>query len=536
MILRKPYAFLIKHFRMVHVVLTLLAIYVCVKTNKLLEFFTSYLGEKLDPLEIYDSASRYVGFVLYLAVILILLMCFTMLILMKRKEKPYVLYISLSAFYLVLIIGFMFASSTLSSMEYTTVDIRVAAGLRDFIQACYIAQYLTITLMAVRATGFDIKKFDFGSDVKDFALNEDDDEEFDVALDLDTEDIKAKIRKRLRIINYIYKENKFAIMVLELIVISSLCIVGINKFLSRDIIYKEKESFRSYTYELTVLDSYSLVNDYRGTEIAKNKFYIAVRLKLKSIVSFDRTFNIENARINVKNKGVFLPVTDRYEYFQDLGMPYYGSTIGAGKEKNILLVYELPREYANLGFTFEYFKDQVENDYLYNKVSLNPKKQTSDRRIVDAALTEKLIFENSIYHDANITIMDVEFKNKYTYRFEVCKDGKCSASTRYLTPSADEGIPQTIMRLNYVLNVDNNLIGFKKGKFIENFGRIRYIVDDTEFSLPNKLKDITPFYVDGYSFVEIPERANRADKVYLDFKLRDKMYSYLLVDRTTEEN
>jgi len=535
MILRKPYAFLIKHFRMVHVVLTLLAIYVCSKTNKLFEFFSSYLGSSLDPLEKYGAASRYVGFILYFAIILILTICIVVLVLMRRKEKPYVLYISLSVFYLVLIIGFMFASSTLSSMEYMDVDIRVAAGLRDFIQACYMAQYVTIILMAVRATGFDIKKFNFGNDDKDFALSEDDDEEFDVALDLDTEDIKAKIRKRLRIINYIYKENKFAVMILELIVISSIGIAGLNMFLNRDIIYKENESFKSYSYELTVMDSYSLVKDYRGLEIVKDRFYIAVRLNLKNIVNADRTFNIENTRINVKNKGVFLPVTDRYELFQDLGMPYYGSTIGAGKEKTILLVYELPREYANYVMHFEYFKDEIENKYIYNKVKLNLNKQNSDRKIADASLNEKLTFENSIYSNANITIMDVEFKNKYTYKLEVCRDGKCSESTRYLTPGLDQGIPLTIMKLHYVLNIDNNLIGFKKGKFIENFGRIRYIVGDTEFAIPNKLTDITPFYADGYSFVEIPDRANRADKVYLDFKLRDKMYSYLLVDRTTEE-
>ena len=44
MILRKPYAFLIRHFKLIHLILTVLLAYILYKTNKLLSFFNQYLS------------------------------------------------------------------------------------------------------------------------------------------------------------------------------------------------------------------------------------------------------------------------------------------------------------------------------------------------------------------------------------------------------------------------------------------------------------------------------------------------------------
>ena len=44
MILRKPYAFLIKHFKFIHIILTFLLSYVFYKSVNLLTFFNEYIG------------------------------------------------------------------------------------------------------------------------------------------------------------------------------------------------------------------------------------------------------------------------------------------------------------------------------------------------------------------------------------------------------------------------------------------------------------------------------------------------------------
>ena len=44
MILKKPYKFLIKHFRMIHLILAIMSGYLLAKTNNILGFFNEYLN------------------------------------------------------------------------------------------------------------------------------------------------------------------------------------------------------------------------------------------------------------------------------------------------------------------------------------------------------------------------------------------------------------------------------------------------------------------------------------------------------------
>ena len=44
MILRRPYAFLIKHFRLIHLILFILFAYITLKANNILSFFKEYIN------------------------------------------------------------------------------------------------------------------------------------------------------------------------------------------------------------------------------------------------------------------------------------------------------------------------------------------------------------------------------------------------------------------------------------------------------------------------------------------------------------
>ena len=68
MILRKPYAFLIKNFRIIHFVLTFLMIYVVYKYNNIAKFIQNYI----DNIANTQVATSYVGLLTFLAVILII--------------------------------------------------------------------------------------------------------------------------------------------------------------------------------------------------------------------------------------------------------------------------------------------------------------------------------------------------------------------------------------------------------------------------------------------------------------------------------
>ena len=46
MVFRRPYAFLIKHFRLIHIILFILFAYITFKANNILTFFKDYINYK----------------------------------------------------------------------------------------------------------------------------------------------------------------------------------------------------------------------------------------------------------------------------------------------------------------------------------------------------------------------------------------------------------------------------------------------------------------------------------------------------------
>ena len=66
---------------------------------------------------------------------------------------------------------------------------------------------------------------------------------------------------------------------------------------------------------------------------------------------------------------------------------------------------------------------------------------------------------------------------------------------------------------------------------MSRYGSIRFVINGKEYEHKLNLKDITPYPTDGYVFLEVRERLNKAEKIYLDFTIRDKKYTYILLDK-----
>ena len=100
MILRKPYAFLIKNFKKIHLILTILMIYITYKCNHILAFFNEYIEER-----VYEYTGKlaisYINIYMYIIIILIIIVVVSILILMRQKKKPIFLYLFMIIFYLV---------------------------------------------------------------------------------------------------------------------------------------------------------------------------------------------------------------------------------------------------------------------------------------------------------------------------------------------------------------------------------------------------------------------------------------------------
>lgn len=542
MVLRKPYAFLIKHFRMIHVILLGLFGFICFRSHLLYVFLTKYIADSRIVTGFEDLSQMYIGFPVYLVLFLIILVSITIIVLLTQKKKPRTFYYIIVLYYMVLFILLIFTGSVLDTIRFEAMDTRTMEALKDTFFVFYLVQYVFMLISFVRAIGFNVKRFDFQKDLLEFELDEKDNEEFEVNIGLDSEDIISKIRYFFRNFRYIYRENKIIFVFFASFLVLIVFVVVAIQFMNREVIYSENETFTTSFYEITVLNSYKLTKDYSGNTVSKNNFYLVLQMRFKNITNENRILDISNTKIYYGDDVSYTPDRMVYNSFSDLGNPYYGEYFLPGETKEFILVYGAPREYENERFRFGYLVgskvDENVSEYIYTKVALKPKEVVEDKEVTKTAkLNEPLTFQDSVFGNTTLTVKSSSFSNSYLYHYHTCENQKCTDTTNYLAPTTNTlGYATTIMRIEYDLNFDDKIKNHDLASFISKYSSISYVVNGTEYDSERTIfKEITPIYIPGYSYFEVVDRVERAEQVYLNFKIRGKKYRYLIFDNTVKE-
>ena len=173
MVLRKPYGFLIKHFRLIHLIITTILVLIAVKFRSIYLFLGKVINDVVNK---YD-ANNYINYGIFLLIILVLGLFFIIYWLFKYKDKPKTIYIISLIGYGVLAVILFITYNYMSGFSGNILDQKTIRLYRDIIFICDLFQYLIIIIMFIRGLGFNIKKFDFGKDVQELNLTDEDNEE-----------------------------------------------------------------------------------------------------------------------------------------------------------------------------------------------------------------------------------------------------------------------------------------------------------------------------------------------------------------------
>ena len=241
MILRKPYAFLIKNFKIIHLILSIIMIYVVYKMGNISGFINDYINNIANT----RIATSYIGGLIFLATIVIIGISVSLYILMKYKNKPKLLYLITSITYSIILIVLFYLLLSFQTIEKEVLDPKTIRLLRDVVNIVKYPEYVFIVIMLVRTLGFDIKRFDFKSDIEEMNIDVSDNEEVELSVGIDTEKIKTRGRRTIREFKYYVLENKVFVytivgVILGIIVIS--LIVNIN-FINK--VYKEGDNINT---------------------------------------------------------------------------------------------------------------------------------------------------------------------------------------------------------------------------------------------------------------------------------------------------
>lgn len=543
MILRRPYAFLVKHFRIIHAILLLGALFLMYKTNGIVSFLSSYIKSGISGQEATEAVTNYVPFTIILISSLMTLLCGIIIYLLRYKKKSVALYTYMLIFYIILTALLIWMTSFISDLGYANPGIRFVSIIRDIFRASMISNIVIAIMCFVRAIGFDLTRFDFKKDLLDLGVQEADNEEYEFELKIDKDKIKSNIHKGFRYTKYFYKENRFIFRILGFLLIFLVISTFVKIITSFEKIYKENQVFESNELRMKVLNSYKTKTNTFGNKLNTKYFYLITKIEFENKMSYDYTISDGEIRVNYNDYELISPIKSENSKLSEFGVNYFTQIIKPHETRTFNFIYEIPVEYYyNDDFTLRYlyniYYKNNELNYEYKKVALTPITFDDEPAIVKTAtLGDELSFEGSLLGNTKITINEMSLNDTFYYNLVKCNRVGCEKRTKSVTAKTAEKFDLTLLRINYKIDFDYDALGKKytNDLFISRFGTIRFEYNGKEYNNRLDLVDVTPYYTNDYAIIQVRDKLKKADKIYLDFNIRDKIYSYIIKDNTTNE-
>lgn len=256
MVLRKPYGFLIKHFRLIHLMITVLLGIVLSKYRRVYTF----LGECIhDNVNRYD-AKMYIDYKIYIYLFIVIGLLFLVYWLLKYKDKPRNIYVWGIVGNVIIGIIIFLVYSYMSGFNSNIVSQKTMRLYRDILFIGSLWQYYIIIVMLIRGMGFDIKKFNFAKDVQELNLSQEDMEEVEVNVGIDTTNVMRGVRKQKREFGYFIKEYKIYVIAICILIVGILGKIGYDYFSNKYKVYEENTYLGENNY-IKIVNSYYQIQE-----------------------------------------------------------------------------------------------------------------------------------------------------------------------------------------------------------------------------------------------------------------------------------
>lgn len=519
MVFKKPYAFFIKYFRLINLILSLLLIFITYKLNLLRQVVNNiYLGKVVN----YSTLkSDYIGFRMYLLLFIVIGILVSIILLFIRKKKPLYDYLY-CVIYLVFVFIYLISVSNLfltldeSIVEITTLKLYTDISFLIMIPIIYfLVKYIMIVI------GFNLKKFNFSKDIIELKQDEKDNEEVEVIFDKNTYKYKRGIRRWFREFRYYYLENKFLINIILCVVVGVIfiSIFSVNMFNSNKV--NVGRSFNAGTFNYKVGNVYETKYDLNYNIIKKDKKYVVANVSVKNNIQESSSIDFKRIRLMYGKEYVY--ATNYFnKYFYDLGTPYNNDVIKYGNVYKYILIFEVPSTYKSNKYTIKFY-DKIEyskegSKGSYKEVKVSAKRINEERNELFLKLNENSVFDKRSYGSSNITINSFDIKSSYVY-----KDNDKSVIIR------DKNINNVLLILDYKLELDSKKDiskYFKDDKeFFDKFITVSYKYNDKN----KNYKDVKAVgNVNGKIMLSVPYEVMNASDIRVNIEFRDVKLVYEL--------
>lgn len=533
MILRKPYALLIKHFKKIHLVLVVLMAYLAYGSSSIAGFFKEFIAEGSYTRTTLSLSASYVPVYLFIATILVVTIAAVIFILMRQKKKPTLFYIVLIGFYVGLMVYLFYISGVLNEIEIETPEPRAVRIIRDLASIMSYIQYALIVLVGIRAVGFDIKKFNFGEDLAELEIDVSDNEEFELTVGIDPDKIGRGFRKSRRELKYFIVENLFVFISLSTIAIIIIVTTIVLNIKVYNRVYNQGEPFRAGSYVCLVNSAYITALDQRGEVISPSeKKYAVLNISFSNTTSLSNKIYLDDISL-IDGNNIYKPVLNFYASFIDLGEGYKTQIVEAGSTESYIIVFEV-NDNVNLNNLHLRYADSIEIkkdviSFTYKRAKLDVKLIDKVKAVNSSSMNNTLWFTDSPLEKNSLTINDFKFGISFPYNGRYCINGVCNNYTDNISMGyiLNQGI---LMKLVYTYDRNSNTKLSNSNSLlnlINTYGLIRYSYNNKSYIA--KLINRTPTDQIGNDlYFQVPSNVENAQSLELLIRIRDKEYIYKL--------
>jgi len=510
MILRKPYAFLIRNFRKINFILLVLSVYVFMKTTTFLGLTKEYIGYGSSL--VLDEILSNFNTLYFFSIFFILIGTIVIMYLLYRKEKPIKTYFVMFISYLVLFIFSLIANNYFQDVLLEGFDKAMARNMNGFFFIFSLPQYVILLLLVIRTIGLDLKSFGFRQD-KELLASEEDREEVEVDVEFNKDKVVRGFNYFVRNMKYFLKQNKVYV------ILGAIVVLLIGSFLTyRHIyvvnrIYKQGEVLSSNYYEFQVNNTYITTKDYKGDIIHKNKNYIIIDLNVLNDYPATRTLDIDKFMLIVDDM-MYTPSVEFNKYFSDLGPVFKHQSLEGRKRANYFLIFEIDKPREDSSFRLQY------QDTLKSKL-VQIRLQIKDISAFVLRDTKRVGEQQEILVNKNetekIEITSFEIGDKFTYTYESCYINTCPVYEAVASAGSNRDI--LYLKVNPEGSNTKEMLNF-----MLKYGKVKYKINGLEYE-ETFTSSIKRTYKGDFILVDILEGAN---EISLVFTIRNNQYIYKL--------
>lgn len=534
MIIRNPYNFVSKHYKIINLILLLPMLYLLFKFGDIAEFFRDFVKAGYSTPET-NFADSYVTGLAFLVPFLMLIITGTLYIICATKKKKVIYYLASAFYYAILLLAALLFRSTMESIQRVAIDETFANFVRDCANLSVYPMYVLMVIGASKGLGFNFRTLRFDNNA-DLQIKEDDDENIELRIGSEDNSLKKNLVHLIRELKYYILENKFVFTCLSVVAGIGIVVMLFLNFQVYNKTYTVNQAFSMDNFTLSLKDSYITNVDYRGNEFEDGKYYLAVKI---GIENRGKAAAIEssNFRIFAGNDELY-PSYDRSAMFVDVGKPYTGQEIPRTDEEHpgeeFVFVYALTEKQVRSSYQMRILNGLTHKEgkliTRYKKINIKPTNITKLETMDPISSNKELSLKGSMLGDTKYQLNSLKVVTDYRYEIETCTNNVCSKTSDIVTPS-NGGY---LVVIEDDITWDENISYYKNSNtdFYEDYAMLSYQYNifsgvnsgDNNYHV-TALKNKTPKGLKDVKVYEVSSTMNKAIKINLLLRIRNRVYT-----------